>query len=290
MAVDMALVKKLREQTGIAILECKKAMEAAENDFEKAEEILRKKGFEKAKKKASRSANDGIIAIQTSENSCVMVEVNCETDFVAKNEDFVAIAKDVAAQISANNVEDNDVEKLLAQPSLKDAEATVEKQLAEAIHKMGENIVVKRFKTIKAEAPSFFGTYVHTNGKIGVGVEFGGNGESDEAKAMAKDVAMQVAAMNPLYLDETSVPQDAIEKEKDIFREQMKNSGKPENVIEKIVEGKIGKFYSENCLVNQKFFKNDKMSIMDLVKETAAKAGTEFTVRSFTRFVVGEEN
>lgn len=290
MAVDMALVKKLREQTGIAILECKKAMEAAENDFEKAEELLRKKGFEKAKKKSARSANDGIIAIHTTEKSCVMTEVNCETDFVAKNEDFVSIAKDIAAQLAKNPVADNDVETLLAQNSLKDESLTVEKQLAEAIHKMGENIVVKRFTTINAEAPVFFGTYVHTNGKIGVSVEFGGNGESDEAKAMAKDVAMQVAAMNPLYLNESTVPQDAIEKEKDIFREQMKASGKPENVIEKIVEGKIGKFYSENCLVDQKFFKNDKMSINDLIKETAEKTGSEITVRNFTRFVVGEEN
>ncbi len=198
MAVDMSLVKKLREQTGIGILECKKAMVEADNDFEKANELLRKKGFEKAKSKSSRATNQGAVGsyIHTTGRIGVMLEMGCETDFVAKNEDFLALIK---------------------------------------------------------------------------------------------DVAMQIAAMNPKYITENDIPAEIMEKEKEIYREQMKNSGKPENIIEKIVEGKLGKFYSEICLVHQAFFKDDKMTIEKLIAEKIHKLGENIQVKRFVRYEVGEE-
>lgn len=195
---DMNLVKKLREQTGIGIMECKKAIADADNDYDKAVELLRKKGFEKAKSKASRATNQGTVGsyIHTTKKIGVMLELGCETDFVAKNEEF---------------------------------------------------------------------------------------------QALAKDVAMQIAAMKPKYISETDIPEDVMEKEKEIYREQLQNSGKPAEIIEKIVEGKLQKFYSEVCLIHQAFFKDDTKIIQDLIAEKIHKMGENITVKRFIRYEVGEE-
>jgi elongation factor Ts len=199
MSVDMSLVKKLREETGIGILECKKAIAEANNDFEKAAEILRKKGFEKAKAKSTRTTKQGTIGsyIHTNGKIGVLVEIGCETDFVAKNDDF---------------------------------------------------------------------------------------------KALVKDVAMQIAAMSPKYISNDHIPEEDIEKEKDIYRAQLKDSGKPEDIIEKIVEGKLKKFYIEICLLNQIFFKEDKKTIEDLITETIHKIGENIVVKRFVRFQLGEDS
>ncbi len=198
MSVDMSLVKKLREETGIGILECKKAIMEANNEFDKAVEIMRKKGFEKAKSKASRETKQGSTGsyIHTNGKIGVLLELGCETDFVAKNEDFLALMK---------------------------------------------------------------------------------------------DLTMQVAAMDPQYISQEHIPGEIIEKEKDIYREQMKSSGKPDNIIEKIVEGKLKKYYSEVCLVNQVFFKEDKTTIEDLITEKIHKLGENIIVKRFVRYQVGEE-
>jgi elongation factor Ts len=198
MAVDMTLVKKLREQTGIGILECKKAISEANNDFDKAVELLRKKGFEKAKSKASRATNQGAIGsyIHSNHRIGVLLELGCETDFVAKNEDFLALQK---------------------------------------------------------------------------------------------DLCMQIAAMNPKYISENDIPENVLDKEKEIYREQMKNSGKPDNIIEKIIEGKMKKYYTEICLIHQAFFKEDKKTIQDLIAEKIHKLGENITVKRFVRYQVGEE-
>jgi elongation factor Ts len=198
MALDMEQVKKLRERTGISILECKKAVEEAKGDLEKAGEILRKKGFEKAKVKCSRATNQGAIGsyIHMKGKIGVLVEVGCETDFVAKNEDFLALIK---------------------------------------------------------------------------------------------DIAMQIAAMNPRYITEKDIPEAVLEKEKEIFREQLKSSGKPVAIVEKIVEGKLGKFYADVCLVHQNFFKDDKLTIEKLIAEKIHKTGENIVVKRFSRYQMGEE-
>lgn len=198
MATDMKLVKKLRDATGISIMECKKAIAEAENDYDKAEELLRKRGFEKAKSKASRATNQGAIGSYIHSNSRigVIMELGCETDFVANNEDF---------------------------------------------------------------------------------------------QALLKDLCMQIAAMNPQYISEADIPAEVIEKEKDIYREQMKNSGKPDNIIEKIIEGKLKKYYTEICLLHQAFFKEDKKSCQDLIAEKIHKLGENISVKRFVRYQVGEE-
>lgn len=199
MSVDMSLVKKLREETGIGILECKKAIAEADNNFKKAAEILRKKGFEKAKAKSSRTTKQGIIGsyIHTNGKIGVLVEIGCETDFVAKNDDF---------------------------------------------------------------------------------------------KALVKDISMQIAAMSPKYISKDNIPAEDIEKEKDIYRAQMKDSGKPENIIEKIVEGKLKKYYNEICLLNQIFFKEDKKTIEELITETIHKIGENIVVKRFVRYQLGEDS
>lgn len=198
MSVDMKLVKKLREQTGIGILECKKAIAEANNDYAKAEELLRKKGFEKAKSKASRATNQGAVGsyIHTNNRIGVLLELGCETDFVAKNEDFLSLQK---------------------------------------------------------------------------------------------DICMQIAAMNPLYISENEIPESVLEKEKDIYREQMKSSGKPDNIIEKIIEGKLKKYYTEACLIHQVFFKDDKKTIQEIIAEKIHKLGENITVKRFVRYQVGED-
>lgn len=198
MSVDMSLVKKLREQTGVSILECKKAIAEAGNDYNKAEELLRKRGFDKAKAKASRATNQGGIGayIHANYKIGVLIELACETDFVAKNEDFLALQK---------------------------------------------------------------------------------------------DIAMQIAAMNPKYISSDQIPANIIEKEKEIYREQMKDSRKPENVMEKIIEGKLKKFYTEICLLDQKFFKDDSKTIETLIAEKIHKLGENIAVKRFTRYMVGED-
>ena len=198
MAIDMSLVKKLREQTGVGILECKKAIGETNNDFEKAVELLRKKGFEKAKSKASRAINQGAIGsyIHSNLRIGVLLELGCETDFVAKNEDFLALQK---------------------------------------------------------------------------------------------EICLQIAAMNPKYISENDIPQEVIEKEKEIYREQMKSTGKPDNIIEKIIEGKIKKFYTEVCLLQQSYFKEEKKTIENLIAEKIHKLGENITVKRFVRYQVGEE-
>jgi len=292
MAVDMNLVRKLREQTGIGILECKKAMEAANNDYALAEDTLRKKGYEKAKSKSSRATKEGVIAssLTAEGRTGLLLEMSCETDFVAKNEDFRQMSQDILG-ILARQATISSPEELLAHDAGEGV--TVEKMVAEKIHKIGENLVVRRFVRVNTPEQGLVGTYVHTNGKIGVLVsaecDSAQTASRGEVATLLKDVSMQVAALNPAYLNEKSIPAEAIEREKDIYREQMKNSGKPANIIEKIVEGKMSKFYSESCLSHQAFFKDDSLTIQGLVEKTAKAVGGQIVLTGMIRYQVGEE-
>ena len=292
MAVDMNLVRKLREQTGIGILECKKAMEAANNDYALAEETLRKKGYEKAKSKSSRATKEGVIAssLNTEGHMGLLLEMSCETDFVAKNEDFRQLSQDIL-DLLAKQQAIASPEELLAHETADGV--TVEKMVAEKIHRIGENLVVRRFVRVNTPENGLVGTYVHTNGKIGVLVsaecDTAQTAGREEVATLLKDVSMQVAAMNPTYLSEKNIPQADVDREKDIYREQMLNSGKPANIIEKIVEGKLSKFYGESCLTQQLFFKDDSLTIQGLVDKTAKTVGGQIALTGMIRYQVGEE-
>ena len=273
MAITASMVKDLRTKTGAGMMDCKKALVEAEGDMEKAVDILREKGLSQAAKKASRVAAEGAVVSAISADGKVgtIVEVNCETDFVGSNDDFRALAARIAQQIIAVNPAD--VEALLA--SEMDGKA-VKDQVTEAVAKIGENISVRRFVRYESAEGAVY-SYIHGGGKIGVLVEMKGADAE-----LGKDVAMQVAAANPSYLDRTQVPQAEIEHEKEVLAVEARNEGKPEKIIEKMVLGRINKYYKEVCLVDQEFIKDGDLTIAKLLKSKNAE------VVRFARFQLGE--
>ena len=287
MAITAAQVKELRERTGAGMMDCKKALQEAGGDMDKAIEILRKKGIAKAAKKADRVASEGTIAVEVSpDNKCAtIVEVNSETDFVAKNENFKALVDKVKGHIATSTVES--VEELYK--STIDG-ATFEEYMKAEIAKIGENIVVRRFDRICVEGNGIVSGYLHMGGKIGVIVAAVCDKEEvcGAIKDLLKDIAMHIAAMNPKYLDESSIPQEVIEKEKEIAAAQLEKEGKPANIIEKIIPGKIKKFIEENTLLGQKFVKDDKKSVKQVLDEAAKAAGGEAKIVRFVRYELGE--
>lgn len=272
MAITASMVKDLRTKTGAGMMDCKKALVEAEGDMEKAVDILREKGLSQAAKKASRVAAEGAVVSAISADGKVgtIVEVNCETDFVGSNDDFRALAARIAQQVIAVNPAD--VEALLA--SEMDGKA-VKDQVTEAVAKIGENISVRRFVRYESAEGAVY-SYIH-GGKIGVLVEMKGADAE-----LGKDVAMQVAAANPSYLDRTQVPQAEIEHEKEVLAVEARNEGKPEKIIEKMVLGRINKYYKEVCLVDQEFIKDGDLTIAKLLKSKNAE------VVRFARFQLGE--
>ena len=272
--VTASQVKDLREKTGAGMMDCKKVLTETDGDMEKAIELLRERGIAKAAKKSDRIAAEGLVAAYVSEDGKVgaVVEVNSETDFVAKNDEFKAFVADVAEQVAKQNPAN--VEELLAQKSIKE-DKTVSEVLTDKIAKIGENMSIRRFA--RFESNGLVEKYIHGDGKIGVLVELEG-GDSE----VAKDVCMQIAAAKPEFLDRESVPTERLEKEMEILKAQAMNEGKPEAIAEKIVQGRVGKFYSEICLVEQEFVKNPDIKVKDLLSSKGAKA-----VR-FARFEKGE--
>lgn len=271
--ITAALVKELRERTGAGMMDCKKALTAVEGDMDKAIDFLREKGLAAAAKKAGRIAAEGVVGSFVSADGKIgaIVEVNCETDFVAKTDGFKALVEKIAAHIVATKPAD--VEALLAS-ELDDQ--TVEALVTASVAKIGEKISVRRFALY--EAPEgVVAAYIHGGGKIGVIVELkGGNAE------LGKDVAMHVAAANPSYLERSQVPAAELEHEKEVLSEQAKNEGKPEKIIEKMVMGRINKYYKEVCLVDQEFVKDPDQTVGKLVKAAGAE------VLAFSRFQLGE--
>ena len=287
MAFTAKDVVALREKTGCGMMDCKKALTASDGDMEAAVNFLREKGLAAAEKKSSRAAAEGIVTTYTENGVTVMVEINCETDFVGKTDEFKAFAEQVAKTVAANKPADVDalLETQIAGENLTVAEAVREKVLV-----IGENIKVRRFAIYEGVVSS----YIHMGGKIGVMVQFETTADtsSDAFNAMAKDVAMQVAAAYPQYLDEASVPAEVLEKEKAILVAQMKEdpkmANKPEQVLAKIVEGKIGKYYKENCLLEQEFVKDGDLTVAKYVAGVAKDLGADVKVLGFTRFEKGE--
>jgi len=264
------MVKELRERTGAGMMECKKALVETDGDMEAAAELLRKSGQAKADKKASRVAADGRIVIRTNGASAVVVEVNSETDFVAKDENFVSFAESVAdAALSSGTT---DVEAF-ASEALADGRS-VEAARTDLIAKIGENISVRRIATVSSNGP--LGHYTH-GAKIGAAVALDGGDET-----LARDIAMHIAAINPTCIDESGVPADTLAREKRIFSEQAAESGKPPEIVEKMVSGRIAKFLKEITLVGQPFVKDDSLSVGKLLDQAGAR------VTSFVRFEVGE--
>ncbi|MCI5970048.1 MAG: translation elongation factor Ts [Oscillospiraceae bacterium] len=272
-------VKELREKTGCGMMDCKKALTESDGDMEKAMEFLREKGLAAATKKAGRIAAEGIVSAYTSDNGSVgaIIEVNSETDFVGKNADFKAFVGNLAKIVAENNPADLDALNALKYDDTK----TVEEELREKILTIGENMKIRRFARFEGNIV----TYIHGEGRIGVMVKVEGD-LTDDAKAAAKDAAMQIAAMNPLYLDKTTVPAEDLEKEKHIILAQMKedpkNAGKPENILEKMLIGKINKFYDINCLNQQEFVKDSNYKVEKYLAEKGIK------LVDFVRFEKGE--
>ena len=273
--VTATLVKELREKTGAGMMDCKKVLTETDGDMEKAIELLRERGITKAAKKTDRIAAEGIVAAYVTEDGKVgsVVEVNSETDFVGKNEEFRSFVADVAEQIAKENPAN--VEELLNQKSMKDSTKTVQEVLTGKIATIGENITIRRFE--RFESNGLVEKYIHGDGKIGVLVELE-NGD----KELAKDICMQIAASKPEFLDRESVPAERVEKEMEILKVQAMNEGKPAEIAEKMVQGRIGKFYAEICLVEQPFVKDPEMKVSKLVESKGAK------VVRFARFEKGE--
>lgn len=274
-------VSDLRAQTGIGMMECKKALTEANGDMEEAVKILREKGLAVAAKKAGRIAAEGKVAIKTAGNKAAVIEVNCETDFAAKTDKFVSFVEGLLDIVLEGKVAN--VEELLA--AKYDDNNTVDDYLKkEVINSIGENISVRRFQVVEG----LLSTYVHGGGTIGVIVTGETTGDEETAKEVLKNLALQAAAMNPKYLDKDSVPAEAVEAEKEIILAQIKNdeknAGKPEAVLEKMVIGKVGKFYAENCLMEQEFVKGDKETCAKYV----AGADKNLKVTGFVRFEKGE--
>lgn len=284
MAFTAKDVKTLRERTGCGMMDCKKALTEADGDMDKAIDLLREQGLAKVAKKAGRIAAEGVAYSYTNAEGTkgVALEVNAETDFVAKNADFQAFVKTVAETVMETNPAD--VEELLTKTAV-GTTATVDELLKEKIQTIGENIIIRRFKLFEGAVSA----YIHAGGKIAVLVNFDTDvAGKDGFAAYAKDIAMQVAAANPGYLDKTQVPAEVIEHEKKIMTEQVMNEGKPANIAEKIVMGKIGKFYEENCLVNQVFVKDNKQKIDGYTAATAKALGGSIVIKEFVRFEKGE--
>ena len=274
MAVTTALIKELRERTGAGMLDCKKALEENGGDIEKAIDWLREKGIAKAAKKSGRVAAEGLVfgAVSADRKKGAILEFNSETDFVAKNDEFKSFGEKLVQLSLTHDVTSEDELKALEVEGKK-----IEDVLTELIAKIGENMNIRRLKLVKTDG--FVETYIHLGGKIGVLVNVAGEATPENVEK-AKGVAMHIAAMDPRYLDASQVTPEDSEREKEIARHQLEQEGKPANIVEKILEGKMRKFYEENCLVNQKYVRDDSLTIEKFI--------APLSIVSFDRFKVGE--
>ena len=286
MAITATQVNELRQKTGAGMMDCKKALTEANGDFEKAIEILRKKGASVASKRAEKSANEGMVVTKVSDDAkkASIIEVNCETDFVAKSDDFVKLAAAVVE--SAYSASSSNAKQLL------EADKNLNDKLVDVMGKVGEKIEVSRVFT-ETDNNGLFVDYIHMGSKLGVLVKFDNvSAKNDELVELGKNIAMQVAAMNPLCVYREEVPTATIEKEIDIYKELARKEGKPENILEKIATGKLNKFYAENCLFEQSYIKDSTSSktVGNLIEEYNKKNSTQTKINMFKRFHLGDEN
>lgn len=283
MSVNKDVLKTLREKSGCGMMECKQAMFEAGEDIEKALEILRKKGIAKAVKKETRTTKDGLVGTAISEDgkSGVMVEVACETDFVAKTDAFMLLVKNIVSEVNkAGNIS-----------GVQDMPDNIKNMVIEAIGRLGENIKVSKLARFDMKAQKGLVVfYRHPGDKLGAMLEVKCDKEGmEELQVMLKDVAMQVAAMNPSWIKPEDIPQEVLLKEKEVYIQQEKDSGKPDKIIEQIAAGRLKKFYSQVCLLDQEFIKNPKIKVRDIIADIKVKTGVSIEISRFARFKVGEE-
>ena len=277
--ISATMVKELREKTGVGMMDCKKALSETNGDVDAAVDLLRKKGVAKAASKGSRIATEGLVGAYVSADGKqgAVVEVNCETDFVARNEGFIALVDNAAKYIVEKAPNDSGTGEDLAGLPAWEGEGTVDELIKANISKIGEKIDIRRFQRYKSEGAAVLGSYIHLGGKIGVLVEVKGAGAD-----VARDVAMHIAASQPQYITREDVPADQVSKEKEILMAQPDLQSKPENVRQKMVEGRIGKYFEQICLLEQPFVKDPSLSVGDLLKKSNA------SVTRFTRYGLGE--
>lgn len=280
MKVTAEMVKQLRERTGVSMGKCKEALDQAGGDMETAIDLLRKAGIASAVKKEGREANEGLIGVGESDKAIAVIEVNSETDFVAKNEKFKEFIKEICAEASQMKV--SSVEELLAQKYSKDSSITIDQHRALTMQGLGENIQVKRMLILPKKEDLSIGFYSHMGGKIITAVVLkGGSGH----ELVAREIAMHIAAESPDYLQPSEVPADVKAREEDIAKAQVQ--GKPANMIDKIVEGKLKAFYDQTCLLCQKFVKDNSLTVSEVVQAEAKKSGKPLAIKSFIRWKVG---
>ncbi len=286
MAVTGAMVKDLRERTGAGMMDCKKALTEANGDFDKAIEVLREKGLAKAAKKAGRIAAEGVVVAVVEGKKALLLEVNSETDFAAKSPEFRSYAEAVAKQ--ALNSSAATVEELMAEKSDLDPSKTVDEMHSAKIAIIGENLTIRRF--VRVETEGVLASYIHGGGKIGVLVELDSDKDTEAIKEAGTNVAMQVAALNPTYLDRSEVSKEFLDKETEILKVEAKNENpdKPDNIIEKMVIGRVNKMLKEICLVDQVYVKDGDYTVAKYVDKVGKDEGTSLKVKSFLRFETGE--
>lgn len=284
MAVTAELVNQLRKKTGAGMMDCKKALIEANGDIDKAIEILRKKGAAVAAKRAEKTASEGLVLTKISDDKSygTILEINCETDFVAKSDDFVKLAETVLQAAHQNKT--GSVAELI------ESDSNLKNMINDVLGKVGEKIEVSRFANESAANGIVVG-YIHLGSRLGVLVRFDDvDGKKDEFDDISKDIAMQIAAMNPICVSREEVPKATIEKEIDIYKELAKKEGKPEQMLDKIATGRLNKFYQENVLLEQAFIKDNSKSVSDLLREFNSKNGTNIKIKLFHRYHLGDEN
>ena len=284
MSVTIDMVKELRERSAAGMMDCKKALEECNGDMDKAIDWLRQKGLSQVAKRSSRAATEGRVSLRTSDDgkTAMLTEVRCETDFVSRGEKFQAFADFVANTAFEKNP-----------PSSEELRALVEEEFQTLLAQTGENTIIGRLTRMELSGPGVIGKYIHTNEKLGVLVELGcensATAEKEEFKELAKNVAMQIAASAPLSIDAACLDQAEIAREREVLRQKTLEEGKPENMVDKIVDGRIKKFYQEVCLLEQTYIRDDKKSIAQLLDEEGKALGDKITVRAFFRIQLGEE-
>jgi len=283
MAITASQVNELRKKTGAGMMDCKKALTEADGDMEKAVEILRKKGASVAAKRAEKSTSEGIVLTKVSDDkkSAAIVEVNCETDFVAKGNDFVSFANSVLENIHTNKPEN--LESLLNDEKIKNS-------LTDLMGKVWEKIEISRFIN-ESDDNAMFVDYVHMGSKLGVVVKFGNvTVANDELNNLGRDIAMQIAAMKPICVRREEVTKEVVDKEIEIYKELAKKEGKPEHILDKISQGKLNKYYQENCLIEQAYIKDNTKTVDTLIKEYNTRNESEVSIVHFHRFHLSDEN
>ncbi len=282
---------QLREKTGAGMMDCKKALQEAQGDAEKALDILRQKGLKKSAEKASRVAKEGIVLTKVNDKKTAgtLVEINCETDFVAKNDDFQKFAKDVLEQV--HTAKPKDLDSFLNGEATFDKGKTISDVTAGLTGKIGERILVKRFSNVEA-GKGMIADYIHPGNKLGVLVHIQMDSidaaQMNDVYMFGRDIAMQIAAMNPVAIKREEISSDTLSKEIEIFKEQARNEGKPEKILDQIVKGRIDKYYQEACLLEQAFVKDQSKTINDVVNDFSKKAGKPVTIQRFERYRLGD--